>query len=298
MDHALTDRPAGPTLESACRRVGLDPRAARLLHAHSNIVYVLEREAVVIRISDSGNDGLRARASVAITRWLADQGLAVTEPALDDVIETHGAIVTFWRHYPQPTRARPPARELGAILRDLHGLTDPPFELPTYRPLAGLAQALDARPRSLPESDRRWLDERRALLVERYDELDSHLGVGMVHGDAYPGNTLWDRDRALLGDWDESALAPRELDLVNIYQGGVRFGHCATELHAFGLAYGWDVRDWDGFEVLRQIRDLHTLSSYIRRAESGDLAAAAELRHRMCSLRDPRSSDARWHAVA
>ncbi|MFI5781512.1 phosphotransferase [Nocardia sp. NPDC051570] len=298
MSTAVIDRPAWPTLRAACRRAGLDAHAARLVHAHSNIVYVLERDRVVVRISGTDNRGLRAGASVVITRWLARQGLAVTEPAYDEAIEIHGATVTFWRYYPQGDRSRPPARELGTILRDLHELADPPFELPRYVPLDGLAQALDARPRALPESDRRWLDERRARLVERYDALPSALGVGMVHGDAYPGNTLWDGDRALLGDWDEVAVAPRELDLVNIYQGGVRFGHCATELHEFGLAYGWDVREWEGFEVLRQIRDLHTLTSYIRRAESGDLAAAAELRHRMRSLRDPRSADMRWHTVA
>ncbi|RDI65363.1 phosphotransferase [Nocardia pseudobrasiliensis] len=298
MDTALIDRPAGHILEFACRRVGLAAHSARLVHAHSNIVYVLERERVVVRISDTDNRGLRARASVAIARWLADQGLAVTEPARDEVVEIAGATVTFWRYYPQPDRSRPPARELGAILRDLHGLSDPPFELPRYRPLDGLAQVLDAGPRTLPESDRRWLDERRTLLLGQYDGLESRLGIGMVHGDAYPGNTIWDEDRGLLGDWDEVAIAPRELDLVNIYQGGVRFGHSATELHEFGLAYGWDVREWVGFEVLRQIRDLHTLTSYIRRAEAGDLAAAAELCHRMRSLRDPRSADVRWHAVA
>ncbi|MFF0490778.1 phosphotransferase enzyme family protein [Nocardia sp. NPDC003482] len=298
MDTALTGRFADPILDLACRSVGLTARSARLLHAHSNTVYVLDRERVVVRISCSSDHGLRARSSLAITRWLADRGLAVTEPVVDEAIEIDGATVTFWRYYPQPDGNRPPARELGAILRDLHGLGDPPFELPRYQPLAGLGQVLEAAPDVLPDSDRRWLAERRRTLVDRYERLPSRLGVGMVHGDAYPGNTLWDEGRALLGDWDEVAIAPRELDLVNIYQGGVRFGRSATELHEFGLAYGWDVREWPGFEVLREIRDLHTLTSYIRRAEAGDPAAGAELRHRTRSLRDPRSGDGRWHAVA
>ncbi len=32
----------------------------------------------------------------------------------------------------------------------------------------------------------------------------------MVHGDAYSGNTLWAGDSVLLGDWDETSIAPRE----------------------------------------------------------------------------------------
>jgi Ser/Thr protein kinase RdoA (MazF antagonist) len=270
---------------------------ARLLRAHSNAVFVVDGERAVVRISYSEQHELRAHAAVAITRWLADQGIPVTEPLIDQPIRIDGATVTFWRYYPQPARSRPPARELGRILRHLHALPVPPLALPHYTPLAGLAQVLHAAPVILAPADRHWLAERMELLIKRYHELDSTLGIGLVHGDAYPGNTLWDDNAVLLGDWDEASIAPRELDLVNIYQG-IRFGHTENDLREFGLAYGWDVRDWDGFPVLRGMRDLHTLTSYIRRAEHGDAAAATELGHRIRSLRDPEHTDTRWHAVA
>lgn len=63
----------------------------------------------------------------------------------------------------------------------------------------------------------------QALASVCYARLDFPLGYGWIHGDAYPGNTLWDSDEALLADWDEVGTGPRELDLVNTHQGA-RFG--------------------------------------------------------------------------
>ncbi|MFE0131717.1 phosphotransferase family protein [Streptomyces sp. NPDC059037] len=81
-----------------------------------------------------------------------------------------------------------------------------------------------------------------------------------MHGDAYPGNTLWDEKDSLvrLGDWDEAAYGPRELDLANTVQG-VRFGRTTAQLRAFSAAYGHDLRQWQGIATLVAIRDLHTL---------------------------------------
>ncbi|WP_280361785.1 phosphotransferase enzyme family protein [Nocardia wallacei] len=284
-------------LISACGQVGLRADSASLLRAHSNAVFVIGDRAVA-RVSRSPEHGIRADTAVTVARWLAQHGLPVTEPLIDRPVHCHGATVTFWRYYPQCDRPRPPARELGRILRRLHETAAPPFHLPRYVPLAGLTQTLAAAPRVLAPADRCWLAEQAAVLVAEYDRLDSVLGVGPVHGDAYPGNTLWHGDTVLLGDWDEASIAPRELDLVNTYQGGIRFGHTENELREFALAYGWDVRAWSGFPILRAMRDLHTLTSYIRRAESGDAAAGTELRHRLRSLRDPGQADPRWHAVA
>jgi hypothetical protein len=61
-------------------------------------------------------------------------------------------------------------------------------------------------------------------------------------------------------------------------------------------ARGWDVRRWNGFGILRDIRDLHTLSSYIRRSHT-DPAAAAELQLRVEVLRTEPESPVLWHAA-
>lgn len=292
----MTTEMLDPSLTDACARVGLSCVGARLLRAHATGVYLLPRERIVARVSSRDLSGARVQLSIDLTRWLAGKGIPVTEPALDHAIDVGSSTVAFWKWYPQQQdRPEPAARDLGRILRQLHALPHPPFDLPKYPPLEGLLQVL-AAPSVLAESDREWLSDRAAVILERYHELRSEIGVGFVHGDAYPGNTLWGPSGVLLGDWDEAAIAPRELDLVNTCQGE-RFGSTEEELREFTTAYGWDVRDWEGFPILRDMRDLHTLTSYIRRATRGDVAAEAELRLRLHFLRDPSLSGTRWRAV-
>ena len=99
-------------------------------------MYLLPEEQAVARVSPDEHQGLRAKSSVALAHWLVSQGFPATEPVLDyaiDIDET--TTVTFWRYYPQSRHTPPPARELGRLLRQLHTLPAPPFELPKYRPL-------------------------------------------------------------------------------------------------------------------------------------------------------------------
>ncbi|MEU2135223.1 phosphotransferase [Streptomyces sp. NPDC018352] len=116
--------------------------------------------------------------------------------------------------------------------------------------------------------------------------MDFPLGEGMLHGDAYPGNCLWDEATSTvrLGDWDEASTGPREVDLANTYQG-VRFGRTKSELLAFRDSYGYDIAAWPGLPVLTQIRDMHTLGSYIKRADRGDPQALQELEFRIGTLK-------------
>ncbi len=204
-----------------------------------------------------------------------------------------GATVTFWRYYPQEGRERPPAAALGAMLRQLHHLAPPPVGLSPYRPLQTLGDTIE-HSTAIPDEDRDWLAIRRAELLDLYESLNFPLGMGFIHGDAYPGNTLWDGDRPLLGDWDEVGIGPRELDLVNTHQG-VRLGRSAAERQRFTDTYGYDVTAWPGFSVLREMRDLHTLASYIRLADGGDDYAREQLAFRLSTLKAG-EDQAPWNA--
>ncbi|GAA2536909.1 hypothetical protein GCM10010210_03290 [Pseudonocardia hydrocarbonoxydans] len=200
-------------------------------------------------------------------------------------VEEDGCVVTFWELVDVPTEAQKPgAEDLGRVLRHLHGMqAPPPVELPPFRPLTGLAGKVNTA-QSLDSDARAWLIDRIDHLLDAYAALDSPLGQGHIHGDAYPGNLLGRHGSAVLGDWEETAWGPREVDLANTYQG-VRFGRSDAELDAFAKAYGHDLREWDGLPVLTAIRDLHTLASYVTRADAGDAAAATELHKRVTSLR-------------
>lgn len=271
-------------LHAATTRAGIADHDARLLHQHASVVYLLPTAGVVARVSRGLTDRRRARTALTVARWLTRQGFPATAPIdVDQPVEVAGLSVTFWRYYPQAGRQPPPARELGVILRELHQLPAPPVHLARHQPLATLGAVL-ASSTSLSDADRSWLIHRRTELLAQYQHLESDLGEGFIHADAYPGNLLWNANRAVLGDWDEVALGPREVDLVNTYQG-TRLGRSASELADFASAYGWDVTGWSGFPLLKHIRDLHTLAAYIIRADAADSTAAQELRHRIRTLR-------------
>lgn len=270
-------------LRDACTTLGLSAHGLTPLRRHATSVYLLPQDGVVARVSPWAQREHLARA-VTLTLWLAGQGLPVTEPInARQPVELRPHVITFWTHYPQPESPPPPAEHLGRLLRQLHDLPPAPVTLPTYRPLASLREIVE-QSTALPLSDQRWLLSAVAEAQERYAHLAFPLGEGLVHGDAYPGNTLWDGSTVRLGDWDEAAYGPREIDLANTFQG-VRFGRTEQELSAFVSAYSYDPRSWAGLPILTRIRDLHTLGSFIRRINRGDNSTVGQLTLRLESLR-------------
>ncbi|MGW1006456.1 phosphotransferase family protein [Streptomyces sp. NPDC002520] len=279
---------------TACQASGLADLSLIQLHQHATSVFLLVDAGVVVRVSPASQKR-RLETAVTLTRWLVANGFPATEPAeIPQPLTCDAYVVTFWRHYPQPKGGAPSAGRLGGLLRALHSLPAPPIALPQFQPLSSFKSTVESSIRLEP-TQRNWLAERREELLDAYKGLDFPLGHGHIHGDAYPGNTLWDDHSVKLGDWDEAAFGPREIDLANTFQG-VRFGRTAEELEEFSHQYGYDIRQWPGLRVLCEIRDLHTLGSYIRRADRGDSAATQQLKHRIETLRN-HDVQARWNAA-
>ncbi|WP_328410734.1 aminoglycoside phosphotransferase family protein [Streptomyces violaceus] len=257
-------------------------------------MFLLPGEGIVVRVSPA-SQRRRLEAAVSLTRWLITNDFPATEPAdASQPVAKDSYVITFWRHYPQPGSGHPAAGHLGSLLRAFHELPPPPIDLLEYQPLSSLEVAVDSST-YLTSSQREWLITRRAELLESYRDLDFPLGYGHLHGDAYPGNTLWDGPDVRLGDWDEVSFGPREIDLANTFQG-IRFGRSLEELDEFSLRYGYDIRNWPGLRVLCGIRDLHTLGSFIRRADRGDEGAGKQLGYRIETLRNE-DGQARWSAT-
>jgi aminoglycoside phosphotransferase (APT) family kinase protein len=270
--------------------MGTDPTTAVLVRHHGTQVWHLPRSGAIVRVS-----GLRhrqaAERSVALTRWLHDLGVPVTEPLLERVLVDGASVATAWRYYPQPAEACPTPADLGHVLRTLHraGPLPESITLPAAAPLSSLRRVLK-KTAHLPPGLVADLLSRTDDLLDAYHELDFPLGVGLIHGDAWLGNVLFDGDRPVLGDWDETVIGPRELDLANLWQGHRRFGRTRADMDAFCTAYGYDVSTWEGLDILVRARDLHTLGSYIRAADRGDEAAQAQLSRRIATLDDPTAS--------
>ncbi|GAA2718549.1 MULTISPECIES: phosphotransferase [Streptomyces] len=286
-----TTRPED-AVRAVCDTLGLNLRGLAPLRAHATSVYHLPCEQAIVRVSPLAKYEAIAN-SIVLTRWLTRQGYPATEPlGLNQPVRHQNHVITLWRHYPQSERAQPTPDHLGRLLRRLHELPCPPLALPHYRPLASLRTTLE-HSRHLSSEIQTWLSQTTENLLDAYQRLSFPLGLGLIHGDAYPGNTLWDGSTVRLGDWDEAAIGPRELDLANTHHGAVRFGRPQQLVDVFTHAYGYDLAAWPGSRILIAIRDFHTLGSFIRRAEAGDVNATAQLEHRLATLRAGHHT-ARW----
>ena len=175
------------------------------------------------------------------------------------------------------------------LLRRLHQLDPPPFTLPAYRPLLSVREAIESS-QAINEGERAWLRNRCAKLLDAYDRLSFPLPAGMIHGDAWRGNLLRDGHRVVLADWDEVSTGPREIDLVPTLQG-TRFGLPEPQRDAFIAAYGHDIRTWDGYPVLHEIRELSTTTALLREGNVNEVAQR-ELQIRLRSLRT--GNDQQW----
>ncbi|WP_181838505.1 phosphotransferase [Nocardia africana] len=283
-------------LRAACREVGFSDEAAHLIHHSSNAVFVLPHHQAVARVSTAAADLRRARSVTSLTAWLAARGFGATAPlAGARPLAVHGHDVSFWRYYPQSDALPPTSRDLGSLLRELHS-TPPPahIDLPNWVPLQSLRTALhDPRTDTghITDLERSTLLNMIETVAGELADMSWPLGHGLIHGDAWAGNLLWDRTnddaarpRAILGDWDWVSIGPFEVDLIPTWHAAIRYGRDQHWVTEFIATYGYDLSEFaTGYETLRRMRDLVQVTGPLRRA--GDSPAnAARLRQRVHAI--------------
>nr|WP_307874803.1 phosphotransferase [Frankia nepalensis] len=123
-------------------------------------------------------------------------------------------------------------------------------------------------------------------LRKKYADLSFVLPAGPVHGDANVGNVLRDESgRAVLIDLDGFAHGPREWDLLLTAMYADSYGwHSAEEYRAFVDGYGFDVMTWEGYPVLRDIRET-MMVIWVGQNVGAEPRAAAEFGKRIAALR-------------
>jgi len=290
-------------LESACKERRLSTTGAKLIHHYSNAVYLLPEERVVARLTHEGSIRL-VRLSQTIVSWLTKHtAVAATAPmpVTDAVAVDEKTIVSFWTYYPQPNDGpQPTSAHLACILRDLHDAAHPPSDVERWQPLTSLAAVLDDPTYAgvLSPGDLAWLGDVVADVKDRVQALDSPLGHGLIHGDAWAGNLLWDAaagpGAAVLGDWDWVSFGPREIDLVPSWHAVRRYGKSPGWTDTFARVYGYDLAKWSGFETLLLMRDLMQITGPLRRARDNSIFAEV-LRERLQGIRS--GSDANWRGL-
>lgn len=238
---------------------------------------------MIARVS-TGDSHQRIATSLAVTAWLADQEFPTIRPVLSAPLPAGNFLVSLW-HFVHTTDAPRTAADLARILRRLHALPPPPFELPAMpNALAGTLESARAHPAAFADGDQKWLLDQIAELEAAWTHLEFALPRGLVHGDAHPNNLLTCTGGALLGDWDHTGYGPREWDLVQPHYFHRRFTTTRADVDRAACDYGWDIRTWPGLDTLIAVREISGLGSYVRTAAAKP-GSKRELAFRIETLR-------------
>jgi aminoglycoside phosphotransferase (APT) family kinase protein len=273
------------TLEHACAQAGLNAVGAELVRLGENAIYRLS-DPIIARIARTAAYASDAQKELRVARWLeAEQFPAVRALPLDQPFVTDGRVVTFWESV-SDEESYGSTTEVAELLTRLHGMTTPPeLKLEPLRPFARAERRIETNGWLTPQ-DRSYLRQQLDQLQEQYAGLEFALRAGTVHGDANVGNVIHDRAGApVLMDLDGFAIGPLEWDLVLTAIYFDSFGwHTREEYEAFAEVYGFDIMQWTGYPVLRDVREFLMVTWLSQKAHDSE-KVAAEVRNRIAALR-------------
>jgi hypothetical protein len=264
---------------------------ADLLSFGENAVFAAGR--LVIKVGRGADLLERARREVRTADWLAKHDVPAVRSAESEVRLVEGHPITYWQRLPESLRPATTA-DVAPLLRLVHALPEPDFGLPPRDLLGGVERWLLAAGDAIDPADAAYLRRRRNDLAQAAADLVPHLPRGPIHGDALPRNVHIGPDGPVLVDLETFSSDLREHDLVVQALDRDRYGVPAADYDAFTAAYGWDVVDWDGYEVLRGARETAGCAWVAQHAPANP-AARTEFRRRVASLRaeDP---SVRWYS--
>jgi Ser/Thr protein kinase RdoA (MazF antagonist) len=289
----FTEERTRKILDLACRGIGVQLTEPRLLRHQTNAVYLVESAGVIVKIARPDYSIDHIHRTVDLTRWLlAQQFPTVPLCDVDQPVVIDGSPVTFWRYLPQNKPIS--ALDIAGLLRDFHQLPHPPNVVvpafPHLDAISAIRYSLDQE-RLLSATTHDFLLNRCSDLEARLAGLRYQGAQRLLHGDPQHANTLWDGEQAVLCDWESAVIGPVEWDLITVEVHCRRFKYPEETYQEFCRIYGRDVRQWDGYEIMRDIRELRMITTNARKSIEGS-RGAEEVRKRVARLR--RDEDVPW----
>jgi Ser/Thr protein kinase RdoA (MazF antagonist) len=260
------------------------PQEPELIRAGERAVFRLGNGRVIARVERSAERMEEADREVRAARWLADQGIPVSEPLPgDQPVLVEDTAVTFWEAVDGEWTV---PKDLAVLLRALHHLTPPPtLHLPELDPFDRIGERINTAPR-LSEPQRDTLQRVHQEFARRFDAVEPVLGRHVIHGDANIGNVLATDHGTVLFDLDGICWGPPEWDLVLTALYRDLGWHTDAEYADFCTAYGFDVTAWDGYPLYKAVRELRMTTWLAQKAgESPEIDA--EIDQRITDLADP-----------
>ena len=265
-------------------------REARLLALGENAVFAAGD--LVVKVGRDAELLDRARRELDIALWLAEAGVPAVRAGGSEPLLVDGHPVTVWHRLPDAVRPSEP-RDLAELLRLVHALPAPAFDLPPRDLLGGVERWLRLAGDAIDPADAAYLRERRDGFAAEAAALTPRLPPGPIHGDALPRNVHVGPDGPVLVDLETVSADLREHDLVVMALSHDRYGLPDEAYESFTETYGWDVRAWEGCGVLRGARETASCAWVAQHAPSNP-KALAEFRRRVTSLREG-DETVRWY---
>ncbi|MCX4976471.1 phosphotransferase family protein [Streptomyces sp. NBC_00620] len=277
----ISAAPAPEALEEACRIAGFDPAGAEPIRVAENEIWRLPNR-VIVRIARAGQWDAAAR-EVRVAEWLADNQVpAVRTLCVDQPVDADDRPVTFWEELPEHVAGS--VMDVVTLLKQLHALPIPDLQLGRLDPFVRVADRIDAAT-SLSDDDRGWLHQQLADLQAQWLNRPEGLPECVVHGDAWVGNTVRTAAGPILIDFERVSVGPPEWDLVSTAVKMTTTGAVSKAEYAeFCSAYGTDVTQWEGYELLAGARQLR-MTSYAAQHAATRLEWQAEAQYRVDCLR-------------
>jgi Ser/Thr protein kinase RdoA (MazF antagonist) len=281
-------------LAGICEACALDGAGARLIKFTNSAVFDLPRAGVVVKVAGSRLVTERIPKVIEVARWLEEHDFPAVRllADVDQPVQASGRAATLWQRVPGDG-PEPTGRDLARLIRRFHSLP-PPAGLPTWDPMRGIRQRL-AEADGVGAEELAFLTGRAGAVEAELAGIVPALRSGPIHGDVFLGNLIPDERGPVLCDFDSTSIGPREWDLTPVAVGSLRFDYEIDPHASFAAAYGFDVMAWDGFPVLRQLRELQLVTSVLPVLRSNP-AVRGQFEHRLASLHT--GDTGRWQPYA
>lgn len=277
-----TAEAAEPLVAAAAARWGLRG-APELLRLGTNASHRVGD--AVVRVAPLGREREAVERELHLARFLARSGFDAVRPLdVEQPIDVDGHWATAWVWVPHDPAEVTGGEAFGRLVRGFHDVTAAyDAALPDWGGLdliGARLQGLRHNPHFAPD-ELRSLEELRVDLGRRLDELAASTPVGVVHGDAHPGNVLTETGtgRVVLADFDLVGRGPRAWDLAPAALHPRRYGADPAWWHAVRRGYG---RDEDpSWAVCLRVRELASAAWLFAAEDPGAPARSAEADVRM-----------------
>jgi Ser/Thr protein kinase RdoA (MazF antagonist) len=264
---------AAPLVAEAARRWGL-AGTPELLRLGTNASHRVGD--AVVRVAPPGREREAVERELALARFLAERDFDAVRPLdVEQPIDVDGHWATAWAWIPHDPGAVTEGEAFGALVGGFHEVTEEyDAPLPGWGGLELIAARLGglARNPHFAPDELATLEDVRSGLEQRLQELASSTPVGVVHGDAHPGNVLTETGtgRTVLADFDLIGRGPRAWDLAPAALHPRRYGADPAWWEAVRRGYG---RPEDAsWAVCLRVRELAS-AAWLFAAEDPDAPA-------------------------